>query len=207
MNDSTNDDASALRNQLFRYAQELQNLMQEHNELQQRHLKMLQSRGRTFWGSFSNSSADALPTKTHATSAPVARSNSRKSLDEVPLTWRAISTDVVHYFALHLCIRFSFWNFFNRGRFMKKMGFTLLGLAPVATFSIAADAHGDKESKEDSERHRAIAAAHEAAAKCLESGKGDGLLQGTRKSLQRYCPRQVLWAQAPTLMHAAVLTQ
>ena len=32
-------------------------------------------------------------------------------------------------------------------------------------------AHGEKERKEDIRRHRAMAAAHEAAAKCLESGK------------------------------------
>jgi hypothetical protein len=31
--------------------------------------------------------------------------------------------------------------------------------------------HGEKERKEDIRRHRAMAAAHEAAAKCLESGK------------------------------------
>lgn len=31
--------------------------------------------------------------------------------------------------------------------------------------------HSDKETKEDVARHRAMAAAHEAAAKCLESGK------------------------------------
>ncbi len=31
--------------------------------------------------------------------------------------------------------------------------------------------HSDKEVKEDVARHRAMAAAHEAAAKCLESGK------------------------------------
>jgi len=32
-------------------------------------------------------------------------------------------------------------------------------------------AHGEKERKEDIRRHRAMAAAHEAAARCLESGK------------------------------------
>ncbi len=31
--------------------------------------------------------------------------------------------------------------------------------------------HSDKETKEDIQRHRAMAAAHEGAAKCLESGK------------------------------------
>ena len=33
---------------------------------------------------------------------------------------------------------------------------------------IAATDHGDKERKEDVARHRAMAAAHESAAKCLE---------------------------------------
>lgn len=33
--------------------------------------------------------------------------------------------------------------------------------------------HSDKERKEDVARHRAMAAAHEAAAKCLESGKSE----------------------------------
>lgn len=37
--------------------------------------------------------------------------------------------------------------------------------------ALAADAHGNKEMKEDVARHRAIAAAHENAARCLESGK------------------------------------
>ena len=36
-----------------------------------------------------------------------------------------------------------------------------------------AQAHGDKERKEDIRRHRAMAAAHEAAAKCLEAGKAE----------------------------------
>ena len=33
--------------------------------------------------------------------------------------------------------------------------------------------HTDKQIKEDIARHRAMAAAHEAAAKCLEAGKGE----------------------------------
>ena len=37
--------------------------------------------------------------------------------------------------------------------------------------SLFAQAHGEKERKEDIRRHRAMAAAHEAAAKCLDSGK------------------------------------
>ena len=39
---------------------------------------------------------------------------------------------------------------------------------PVALF---AQSHGDKEAREDAKRHRILAQVHEAAAKCLESGK------------------------------------
>jgi len=58
---------------------------------------------------------------------------------------------------------------------MKKVLVTLVLLAQAATFSIAALAapETDKETKEDIARHRAIAAAHEAAAKCREAGKGE----------------------------------
>ena len=37
--------------------------------------------------------------------------------------------------------------------------------------------HSDKDTKADIVRHRAMAAAHEAAAKCLESGKKEDLCQ------------------------------
>ena len=49
---------------------------------------------------------------------------------------------------------------------------------------IAATDHGDKERKEDVARHRAIAAAHESAAKCLESGKAEDVCG---KALQTAC--------------------
>ena len=42
----------------------------------------------------------------------------------------------------------------------------------------------DKEAKQDIARHRAMAAAHEAAAKCLESGKKDEVCE---KELQAAC--------------------
>ena len=35
--------------------------------------------------------------------------------------------------------------------------------------------HSTAETKEDAARHRAMAAAHEAAAKCLEAGKGENV--------------------------------
>ena len=54
---------------------------------------------------------------------------------------------------------------------MKKTLVALATIAWAATLSIAAET--DKETKEDIARHRAIAAAHEAAAKCREAGKGE----------------------------------
>jgi hypothetical protein len=47
----------------------------------------------------------------------------------------------------------------------------LVGMTLVAPSF--AQAHGEKERKEDVRRHRAMAAAHEAAAKCLEAGKAE----------------------------------
>jgi hypothetical protein len=44
--------------------------------------------------------------------------------------------------------------------------------------------HSDKDLKEDVARHRAMAAAHEAAAKCLESGKKAEVCE---KELQAAC--------------------
>lgn len=56
---------------------------------------------------------------------------------------------------------------------MKKSLLALILIAQASTFSIAAET--DKETKEDIVKHRAIAAAHEAAAKCRESGKKENL--------------------------------
>ena len=54
---------------------------------------------------------------------------------------------------------------------MKKALLALVVTISSATICIASTAHSDKDAKEDIARHRAIAAAHEAAAKCLEAGK------------------------------------
>lgn len=63
-----------------------------------------------------------------------------------------------------------------------------LALAPLLLAAALAQAEGkhtDKETKADIERHRAMAAAHEAAAKCLESGnKGH---EACQKELQAAC--------------------
>lgn len=76
---------------------------------------------------------------------------------------------------------------------MKKMLLALVCIAWTATCSIAADNHGNKETKEDIARHRAMAAAHESAAKCLEAGKNEDVcgkeLQAACKGLAigKYC--------------------
>ncbi|MCY1376982.1 hypothetical protein D9M69_645190 [compost metagenome] len=71
---------------------------------------------------------------------------------------------------------------------------SFLFLAAAALMSTAALAqHSDQETTEDVARHRAMAAAHEAAAKCLESGKGEDVclaeLQAACKGLAigKYC--------------------
>jgi len=76
---------------------------------------------------------------------------------------------------------------------VKKVVLTISALALSATFSVAFAQHSDKETKEDVQRHRAMAAAHEGAAKCLESGKKEDLclkdLQAACKGLAigKYC--------------------
>ena len=53
-----------------------------------------------------------------------------------------------------------------------------------AIFSIANAQHTAAETKADIQRHRAMAVAREAAAKCLESGKKDEVCE---KELQASC--------------------
>jgi hypothetical protein len=65
---------------------------------------------------------------------------------------------------------------------MKKSLLALVLLAQVAMFSVASES--DKETKEDIARHRAMAAAHESAAKCREAGKGEA---ACNKELQAAC--------------------
>lgn len=65
---------------------------------------------------------------------------------------------------------------------MKKMRIVFAALSISATFSIAAES--EKETKEDIAKHRAIAAAHEAAAKCREAGKSEDVCN---KELAKAC--------------------
>lgn len=59
-----------------------------------------------------------------------------------------------------------------------------LVLLSVSSVAFAAEAHGDKERKEDITRHRAMAKAHTDAAICLESGKKE---EECDKALQAAC--------------------
>ena len=60
----------------------------------------------------------------------------------------------------------------------------LLLAAFLSSSAFAASAHTDKEIKEDISRHRAMAAAHDGAAKCLESAKKPEVCE---KELQAAC--------------------
>jgi hypothetical protein len=74
---------------------------------------------------------------------------------------------------------------------MKKSLLTLLAATLVGLPAWAQ--HTQKQIEEDIRRHRAMAAAHEAAAKCLESGRGEKVcvqeLQAACKGLAlgKYC--------------------
>lgn len=74
---------------------------------------------------------------------------------------------------------------------MRLLVFTVM-LALSAT-AVAQSKHGTKEEQDDAKRHRTLAAAHEAAAKCLEAGKGEkACLEQLRKDCKgagigKYC--------------------
>jgi hypothetical protein len=61
---------------------------------------------------------------------------------------------------------------------------TFLGMVVVAGFAAAQAKHGDKETLQDISRHRAMAAAHEGAARCFEAGKKEDVCM---KELQAAC--------------------
>jgi hypothetical protein len=67
----------------------------------------------------------------------------------------------------------------------------LAGMAAAAT--LLGQPHGETERREDIRRHRAMAAAHEAAARCLASGKPENdCLEKLRKDCKglgigKYC--------------------
>ncbi len=65
---------------------------------------------------------------------------------------------------------------------MKKLLLAPVFLTLIATLSVAKES--DADTKQDVAKHRAMAAAHEAAAKCRESGKDDDVCN---KELQIAC--------------------
>lgn len=74
---------------------------------------------------------------------------------------------------------------------MKKCAIFWVAAALLSTAALAQ--HSEKERQEDITRHRAMAAAHENAARCLESGKSESVcvkeLQAACKGLAigKYC--------------------
>ena len=76
---------------------------------------------------------------------------------------------------------------------LSRLFFASAALVLCANFSVAHAQESDKEKKEDIQRHRAMAVAHESAAKCLEAGKKEDLcvkeLQAACKGLAvgKYC--------------------
>jgi hypothetical protein len=66
-----------------------------------------------------------------------------------------------------------------------KVSLFLFGMTfSLALFAQSGKEHGSKELKEDAKRHRALAAVHEAAARCLESGKSE---QDCQEKLKQDC--------------------
>ncbi len=69
----------------------------------------------------------------------------------------------------------------------------LIALLCAPLLALAANKHSAEDTKKDIQRHRAMSAAHEAAAKCLESAKTNDVcqreLQGACKGLAigKYC--------------------
>jgi hypothetical protein len=63
----------------------------------------------------------------------------------------------------------------------------------ISGAALAQQKHGSKEEQEDAKRHRALAAVHESAARCLEAGKGEkACLEQLRKDCKgvgigKYC--------------------
>lgn len=60
----------------------------------------------------------------------------------------------------------------------------LIALLCAPLVALASSGHNAEDTRKDVQRHRAMAAAHEAAAKCLESGKKHDACQ---KELQAAC--------------------
>jgi len=76
-----------------------------------------------------------------------------------------------------------------------RLVYSIMAAAAMALSApaISQSKHGSKEEQDDAKRHRALAAAHEAAAKCLEAGKGEkACLEQLRKDCKgvgigKYC--------------------
>ena len=74
-----------------------------------------------------------------------------------------------------------------------KLVYSIVAALALSGTALAQSKHGTKEEQDDAKRHRTMAAAHEAAAKCLEAGKGEkACLEELRKNCKgvgigKYC--------------------
>ena len=76
-----------------------------------------------------------------------------------------------------------------------RFGYAVVTAAAIALSGMvmAQSKHGGKEEQEDAKRHRVMAAAHDAAAKCYEAGRGEkACLEQLRKDCKgvgigKYC--------------------
>lgn len=75
----------------------------------------------------------------------------------------------------------------------KKLSAIVAAAAGVVALSVALAQGLDKRTVDDIQRHRIIAAAHENAARCLESGRNDAVCEGelqiacTGIAIGKYC--------------------
>ena len=67
---------------------------------------------------------------------------------------------------------------------MKLVYCMVLAAVALPGTALAQSKHGSKQEQEDAKRHRVMAMAHEAAAKCLEAGKGE---KACLEQLRKYC--------------------
>lgn len=67
---------------------------------------------------------------------------------------------------------------------MKNWVWIVASMATIGVAALAAPAPLSQETRDDIAKHRAISVAHEAAAKCLEAGRGDDVCE---KELQNAC--------------------
>ena len=88
-NNLPENDTQALRGQLYRYAEDLQDLMREHRELQKRHLALRHAQGQAILRKVNPFNAAEPEIKTNE------KTNANKSTEVDQLSWRETFTVLV----------------------------------------------------------------------------------------------------------------